>query len=91
MPNHYVEAWLAELEIGAELPTLPLWISPELALPLELETNLSRGVHGTANWDAGLGSFSAPLTVMQRDFAAEFIRGDSVGVGVREFGQGLGS
>jgi hypothetical protein len=40
---------------------------------------------------AQLGSFSAPLAVMQRDFAAEFIRGDSVGVGVREFGQGLGS
>jgi hypothetical protein len=32
-----VEAWPTKLTIGAELPTLPLWITPEFAVPLELE------------------------------------------------------
>lgn len=33
----HVEAWPTKLAIGAELPTLPLWIAPDLAVPLELE------------------------------------------------------
>jgi hypothetical protein len=34
----HLEAWPTKLAIGAELPTLPLWIAPDLAVPLELET-----------------------------------------------------
>jgi hypothetical protein len=32
-----VELWVEALAIGAPLPTLPLWLSPGLALPLSLE------------------------------------------------------
>jgi hypothetical protein len=32
-----LEAWPHPLALGAELPTLPLWLSPDLALPLDLE------------------------------------------------------
>ena len=32
-----IETWAHALEIGAKLPTLPLWLAPELAVPLELE------------------------------------------------------
>jgi hypothetical protein len=32
-----LEAWPAALTIGADLPTLPLWLAPALAVPLELE------------------------------------------------------
>lgn len=32
-----VEVWAEQLAIGASLPTLPLWLSAELALPLNLE------------------------------------------------------
>jgi hypothetical protein len=32
-----LEAWPAALTIGATLPTLPLWLAPALAVPLELE------------------------------------------------------
>jgi hypothetical protein len=33
-----LEAWSFPLSIGAPLPTLPLWLSADLAVPLELET-----------------------------------------------------
>lgn len=33
-----VEAWEHELQVGSSLPTLPLWLSETLAVPLELET-----------------------------------------------------
>jgi hypothetical protein len=33
-----LEVWPAALAIGAPLPTLPLWIAPAVAVPLELET-----------------------------------------------------
>jgi hypothetical protein len=32
-----VEAWPEPLALGANLPTLPLWLGPELCLPLPLE------------------------------------------------------
>jgi hypothetical protein len=34
-----VEAWLEALAVGEELPVLPLWIGPDLSLPLPLETS----------------------------------------------------
>jgi hypothetical protein len=34
-----LEVWPARLALGASLPTLPLWLSPELALPLDLEAS----------------------------------------------------
>jgi hypothetical protein len=33
------ESWAYPLEIGKELPTLPLWLAPELAVPLDLEAS----------------------------------------------------
>src|SRR5205085_5650716 len=32
-----IDAWLENLQIGALLPTLPLWLRDDLAVPLELE------------------------------------------------------
>jgi hypothetical protein len=32
-----LESWLDPLALGATLPTLPLWIGPDLCLPLDLE------------------------------------------------------
>ncbi len=32
-------AWLADLEIGRSLPTLPLWLGEELTVPLDLEVS----------------------------------------------------
>jgi hypothetical protein len=32
-----LDEWVAPLTIGEPLPTLPLWIAPDLAIPLELE------------------------------------------------------
>jgi hypothetical protein len=32
-----LEAWAHPLSIGQALPTLPLWVAPDLAVPLELE------------------------------------------------------
>jgi hypothetical protein len=34
-----LEAWPHALSLGAELPTLPLWLSPELALPVDFQTS----------------------------------------------------
>lgn len=34
-----VETWFHELQVGRLLPTLPLWLSDDLAIPLELETS----------------------------------------------------
>jgi hypothetical protein len=33
-----LEAWAYVLNVGASLPTLPLWLQPDLCLPLDLET-----------------------------------------------------
>jgi hypothetical protein len=32
-----METWLTPLSLGSPLPTLPLWLEPDLALPLNLE------------------------------------------------------
>ena len=32
-----MEAWAHPLELGRPLPTLPLWLAENLAVPLELE------------------------------------------------------
>jgi hypothetical protein len=34
-----LESWLYTLAIGEPLPTLPLWLSDDLAVPLELEAS----------------------------------------------------
>lgn len=34
-----VEAWYHRLQVGQPLPTLPLWLSDDLAIPLELEAS----------------------------------------------------
>jgi hypothetical protein len=34
-----LETWAHSLEIGRELPTLPLWVADDLAVPLELESS----------------------------------------------------
>ena len=36
-PRWRLESWEHELAIGATLPTLPLWLSPDFMVPLELE------------------------------------------------------
>ncbi len=38
-PPLQLEMWPAALAVGAALPTLPLWIGPELAVPLDLEAS----------------------------------------------------
>ena len=34
-----IEIWPEELALGAELPTMPLWLTLDLALPLALEAS----------------------------------------------------
>jgi hypothetical protein len=34
-----LEAWSNELTVGEPLPTLPLWLSPELVVPLDMEAS----------------------------------------------------
>jgi hypothetical protein len=34
-----LEAWVNPLSVGRPLPTLPLWLAEDLAVPLELETS----------------------------------------------------
>ena len=34
-----LQTWEQELEIGQPLPTMPLWLDDDLAVPLELETS----------------------------------------------------
>lgn len=34
-----LETWLDPLELGRSLPTMPLWLSDELAIPLDLEAS----------------------------------------------------
>jgi hypothetical protein len=33
----FLEVWLEPLAVGADLPTLPLWLSPDEAVPVDLE------------------------------------------------------
>jgi hypothetical protein len=41
-----IEAWPHELEIGAPLPTLPLWLTDRLHVPLELESTYEATCQG---------------------------------------------
>lgn len=41
-----VEAWQHELAIGSALPTLPLWLTESLHVPLELETTYEETCRG---------------------------------------------
>jgi hypothetical protein len=34
-----LEVWPASLAVGASLPTLPVWLTPDLAVPLDLEAS----------------------------------------------------
>lgn len=38
-----LESWFHSLELGAILPTLPLWLADNLAVPLELEKSYEEG------------------------------------------------
>jgi len=40
--NDRIEMWTEALAIGGSLPTLPLWITPELAVPVDLEKTYQR-------------------------------------------------
>jgi hypothetical protein len=40
-----VEAWPEALVLGAELPSLPLWLAPELCIPLPLEPTYTAASH----------------------------------------------
>ena len=37
--SHWLEAWNRSLSIGQPLPVLPLWLSDDLAIPLDLESS----------------------------------------------------
>jgi hypothetical protein len=40
-----LEGWAHELKIGQALPTLPLWLSRDLVVPLELEASYEQACH----------------------------------------------
>ena len=44
--RHRVEAWQHALEIGVPLPTLPLWLTESLYVPLELERTYEETCRG---------------------------------------------
>ena len=37
--NWLIESWMQPLSIGSPLPTLPLWLADDLAVPLDLEAS----------------------------------------------------
>ncbi len=37
--SRWLEAWTRQLAIGSPLPELPLWLSDDLAIPLDLEAS----------------------------------------------------
>ncbi len=39
------KAWSHELAVGQPLPTLPLWLSRELVVPLDLESSYEQACH----------------------------------------------
>lgn len=43
---HQVDQWPYALTVGSDLPTLPLWLAPDLAVPLELEPTYAAALHG---------------------------------------------
>jgi hypothetical protein len=38
-PSHWLEAWNRTMEVGHALPVLPLWLSADRAIPLDLEAS----------------------------------------------------
>ena len=40
-----LEAWSHELAVGQPLPTLPLWLGPDLVVPLDLESSYEQACH----------------------------------------------
>ena len=34
-----LQVWMAPLEVGQSLPTLPMWLGADLAVPLDLEAS----------------------------------------------------
>lgn len=48
-------AWPAELQIGQPLPTVPLWLAADLAVPLDLESS-----HATACQDLRIPAWPRP-------------------------------
>ena len=51
-------AWPAALEIGRPLPTLPLWLGPDLAVPLDLEAGHAAACADYRIRQAGSSRFS---------------------------------
>jgi hypothetical protein len=45
--------WLASLKLGQPLPTLPLWLGPDLAVPLDLEASYQAACADLLSRDAG--------------------------------------
>jgi len=45
-PRWRLESWEHELAIGAALPTLPLWLSPDFMVALELEATYADTCRG---------------------------------------------
>ena len=45
-----LEAWAHPLAVGRPLPTLPLWLAADLAVPLDLETTYEETCHGLRIW-----------------------------------------
>jgi len=43
--SRWLEAWSRPLAVGEALPTLPLWLSDELAIPLDLEASYEQTCH----------------------------------------------
>jgi len=43
--GHRLECWLETLALGSPLPTLPLWISPDTCLPVDLEATYLDACH----------------------------------------------
>lgn len=43
--SRWLEAWNHELKLGAPLPRLPLWLTEDLAIPLDLEASYEQTCH----------------------------------------------
>ncbi|MCG8585794.1 MAG: DUF4058 family protein [Pirellulales bacterium] len=43
--RHYFEVWNRRLEVAEPLPCLPLWLTDDLAIPLDLEASYERTCH----------------------------------------------
>jgi hypothetical protein len=41
----YLQAWSHRLAVGRPLPTLPLWLTPDRHVPLDLEASYEQTCH----------------------------------------------